>query len=312
MQQGSTTRRAKVSDLLQNFLHDTKDTVHIQTKTYANSLTHQSQTIKKGHISDRYTNDTSDSLYHIPSFPAPMEIKDPTNVVMGYRFRLPIHLIQALEAATQHLPVLTEQKHKRGSYVVRHYAQWADFQRYVYHSSEYIKEKPAADAWLMANAALFEYLSNYLRIYQPESWLSMRNSIRKATDGELTGLATPWHGVAIGQGMGSEGGEDHQDWNDEPSVFNAVVPFGSQGWTGGEVVLWQLNMRVAVERGDCFLFKGAITAHRAEAVTSGQRNFIDLFCHKSVYDVARHSVENAGGSKHEDTRKVYPISCTIN
>jgi len=55
----------------------------------------------------------------------------------------------------------------------------------------------------------------------------MTGSIRKATKGELSGLASPWYGVAIGHGMGSEGGEDHQDWTDEQSAFNAVIPFGA-------------------------------------------------------------------------------------
>ena len=45
-------------------------------------------------------------------------------------------------------------------------------------------------------------------------WLGMTNSIFNASGGQLLGLARPWHGIAIGQGMGSAGGEDNQDWQD--------------------------------------------------------------------------------------------------
>jgi len=88
------------------------------------------------------------------------------------------------------------------------------------------------------------------------------------------------------------------------SVFNAVVPFGAAGWKGAEVVLWQLGIKVAVERGDCFMFEGAIVADKACAVTEGHRNFIDLFCHKSVYDIQNRVKEKASHPKSTDIRKV--------
>jgi len=268
----------------------------------------------RGKISKKYQHPDAINRLRLfkPEGERPLEIIDPKGVVFGYRFRLPIALIEALETSTSLLPPLQASKHKRGSYAVRHYAHWADFKRTVYENAEYLKEKPNADAWLAANHALFHYLSDYLRIYLPEMWVSMTGTIRKATNGKLAGLASPWHGVAIGQGMGSEGGEDHQDWSDEPSVFNAVIPFGAQGWTGADILLWQLGLRVAVERGHCFLFKGAIIAHRATAVTSGQRNFVDLFCHKSVYDVKNRMATEGLLPKSTDARKVYQTYSFLN
>jgi len=47
--------------------------------------------------------------------------------------------------------------------------------------------------------------------------------------------------------MGCKNGKDHQDWKDEPSVFNTIVSFKSQVWSEKSVFLWQLSIKVAVE-----------------------------------------------------------------
>ena len=293
-----------VRGFLKRFIkeHHKRKTIY-ETKTTYVTLKHQA-TISKGHKSENWTPERLAQLPCFPSSERPLEIIDTQGVVLGYRFRLPLHLITALEESEAILPAMKTPKHTRGSYTVRHYAHWADFSTKVFESADYLNQKEAADNWLETNKPLLQYLSNFLRIYDPEMWLGMTNSIFNASGGQLSGLARPWHGIAIGQGMGSAGGEDHQDWQDRMSVFNAVVPFGAAGWKGAEVVLWQLGIKVAVERGDCFMFKGAIIAHKACAVTEGYRNFIDLFCHKSVYDVQNRVKAEAGQPNSTDIRKV--------
>ncbi|PUU81806.1 hypothetical protein B9Z19DRAFT_1062372 [Tuber borchii] len=295
-----------VRGFLKRFIeeHDQRKKIY-RTETKYLSLKHQVM-ISKGHKSQNWTAERLAQLHFFESYEHPLEIIDRQGVVLGYRFRLPPHLITALEESEAILPVIKATKQTRGSYLVRHYAHWADFSDKVFESSDYQKQKEAADRWLEANKPLFQHLSNFLRIYNPEMWVGMTKSSFNASDGHLLGLARPWHGIAIGQGMGSEGGKDHQDWQDRMSVFNAVVPFGATGWKGAEVVLWQLGIKVAVERGDCFMFKGAIIAHKACAITEGQRNFIDLFCHKSVYDVQNRVKEEAGQAKSTDIRKRAP------
>ncbi|PUU80610.1 hypothetical protein B9Z19DRAFT_1123307 [Tuber borchii] len=51
------------------------------------------------------------------------------------------------------------------------------------------------------------------------------------------------------------------------------------------------------------MFKGAIIAHKICAVTEGQHNFIDLFCHKSVYNIQNLVKKEAGQAKPTDIRK---------
>ena len=301
---GTRSLESIVGRFLKRFLQNHGDPDTYQTETYFSSLLRQART-SKNKTSKRYTDEALKKLPTKVSTEKPLEIKDRSGVVLGYRFRLPIQLVEQLEESERHLPPLTtSKKHKRGSYAVRHYAHWADYNKNVFTSSDYKNQKKDADKWFEANKALFDYLGNFLRMYNPEMWVTMTKSISDASGGRLSGLAGPWHGVAIGQGMGSEGGENHQDWRDRQSVFNAVVPFGAGGWKGGEVVLWQLGIKVAVERGDCFMFRGAVIAHKACAITEGHRNFVDLFCHQSVWDVRNRKREESDKPYWIDTRKV--------
>ena len=51
----------------------------------------------------------------------------------------------------------------------------------------------------------------------------------------------------------------HVNWKDTKSVFNCLIPWGN--WTGGDLVLWPLKMRIQILEGEGFFFLGAITAH---------------------------------------------------
>jgi len=65
----------------------------------------------------------------------------------------------------------------------------------------------------------------------------MIKDFKNLTDSQLTGIAYPWPDIAIRQRMGCKNGKDHQDWKDEPSVFNTIVPFKNQVWSEESVFL---------------------------------------------------------------------------
>jgi len=198
-----------VRGFLKRFIeeHDKRKTTY-ETKTTYKALKHQAM-ITKGHKSQTWTPERLAQLSCFPSSEEPLEIIDTHGVVLGYRFLLPLRLITALEESEVILPAMKTPKHTRGSYLVRHCAHWADFSTKVFESADYLNQKEAADKWLETNKLLFQHFSNFLRIYDPEMWLGMTKSIFNASRGQLSGLVHPWHGIAIGQGVGSEGGEDH-------------------------------------------------------------------------------------------------------
>lgn len=161
-----------------------------------------------------------------------LKIKVETDVVLGYRFWLLMHLVEELELSEELLfsdPPYTgivSWQHKCGNYTVRYYARWADYDRKVKASMEYKAGELASDAWLKANKHIFNHLSKLLRIYNQEMWLSMTNAISWSADDWFLGLANSWNSIAIGQSMGMAGRKNHQDWEDKNRVFNTVVSFG--------------------------------------------------------------------------------------
>ncbi|KAG0137820.1 hypothetical protein HOY82DRAFT_546779 [Tuber indicum] len=301
------TLRSAVKRLFSTFLTRTQGTIHIKANTTFGSLRSQVPTLNSiAHASARYENDGgSKKLRSLASSDVPLEIKDSRGVVLGYRFCLPPGLVEALEESSKLLPTLRRNaKGKRGDYLMRHYVLSADSVEGIVRSKGYQQEQVQADQWLDANKLLFKRVSETLQMYNPEMWVSMTSSMKKATGGELSGFASPWHGVAIGHGMGPEGGPNRQDRGDPKTLFKAVIPFGAEGWEGGEIALWQLGLKVEVRRGECLFFNDAVIAHRTLPVTTGRRNFVELFCDSSIYNVAEKKRKVQWGARRGDKRKV--------
>jgi hypothetical protein len=75
-----------------------------------------------------------------------------------------------------------------------------------------------------------------------------------------------------------------------------MVPFGLLGhsWTGGSLVLWQLQLVLDLEPGDVVFFMGRLIAHNTTAV-AGTRNSMDLSTHEKVETWAK--LKQAGSVK---------------
>ncbi|KAG0636281.1 hypothetical protein HOY80DRAFT_373539 [Tuber brumale] len=227
--------RHAVRRLLSTFFVGTDGTIRIKANKTFGSLKSQAPTRKSiAEASACYGNDGgSKKLRFLASSDVPLEIKDSHGVVLGYRFRLPPGLVEALEESSKLLPALRRNaKGKRGDYLMRNYSLSADSAEGIVRSNDYKREQVRADQWLDANKLLFKRISDALQIYRPEMWVSMTLSMKRATGGELSGFAKPWHGVAIGHGMGPEGGPNRQDRGDPKTLFKAVIPFGAEGWEG--------------------------------------------------------------------------------
>jgi len=60
-----------------------------------------------------------------------------------------------------------------------------------------------------------------------------------------------------------------------------VIPYGE--WSGGDLILWPLKLRVQISEGEGFFFLGRLIAHSVTEVV-GMRNSVDAFIHKSNFD----------------------------
>jgi hypothetical protein len=203
-------------------------------------------------------------------------IIDTEGEILGYRYRIKPDLLKTLEETTEALPAAKVNARNRGDYPTRHYTVWRDYSAIPFESAEYRKELPASREWCDKNQKLFEYLSEGLRMISPMTYVRYRGAQPYLQDLDLKPLCGIWFGVAINQGVtGST--SSHLDWAD--SGYNCVVPWGE--YTGGRLVLWQLEIIVELEPGDAFFFMGSLIAHNV-GETQGVRNSIDLFCHNNV------------------------------
>ena len=256
------------------------------------------------------------SFAHYPSSLGVLQIRDEEGVILGYRFKIPPHLLATLTTSSQILDSCGTTGTRggggdagaRGLYESRHYSVWADYGKQYVESQEILRDGEKGRVWLRENQELFDYCNNQLRLLCPEQYVKMTGRVvkdmsrTKSADGRnLKPLGGAWHGVCLNQGMDAESGSRcHQDWLDDKRLPNCVVPFGD-GFGGGDLVLWQMKMRIGLEIGDGFFFYGALVAHEVMDIIAGIRNSIDLFTHASNYQLL---AEHEKGSGNRDK---YPV-----
>src|SRR5437588_1593070 len=166
--------------------------------------------------------------------------------------------------------------HKRGTYSVKHWGVWGDYNKDFFMTKEMRTELDIANQWLKKNQGLFHEVSNVLRMVDASQYVHCRNNLEEemgkvaGPDGQpLKPVAGVWHAVAININQVGSSSEKHQDWKDNKTSYNCVVPWGS--WGGGDFVLWPLRMRIEVKEGFGFLFPGAIIAHSVTPIQKGRR-----------------------------------------
>ena len=258
------------------------------------------------------------SFAYYPSSLGILQIRDSGNVLLGYRFKIPPHLLTTLNNSSQTLDSCGAstgggggRSISAGLYESRHYTvSAADGKKYA-ESQELLRDGEKGREWLGENQELFDYCSNQLRFLCPEQYVRMTGSVVKdmaktqSADGrKLRPLGGAWHGVGLNEEVDSESGSRcHQDWLNDKRLFNCVAPFG-EGSQGGELVLWQMKMRIGLEIGDGFFFYGSLVAHEM----TGVRNSIDLFTHASNYELLAKHERATGKVKYPVKQKKLPAT----
>lgn len=240
-----------------------------------------------------------------PYGPKHVVIMDSTRAIFAYRFPIPEHLISTLEDSDKILPVRKPRAESstsgtaqnRGNFTIREYAEWADYSKNTYMTNDFVMDMPHSESWRLKNNELFLYCSDMLRLIAPEQWIAMQHlrytegkedkgqkGKRKAStledEGKKKHIGEAWAGVAINQNQ-TEDGETHWDVKDGRAKFNLAIPYGR--WKGGPLVLWGIQRKVQVSRGEGLLFLGSAIAHEVVDIEEGVRNSLDMFSHQSNF-----------------------------
>ncbi len=211
-------------------------------------------------------------------------IRNSRGEILGYRIRLPPAVFGTFRRSAAALPRIRRRTHCRDRSSVRHWVVWSDYspKGRPRLSKQYREENDSGDGvaqrWIEENEELVKLLSHTLRMISPHEYargLEAGEMMRKKEG--LERLFQAWCGVALNKGMTGEGGMVHKDAKDYRT--NCAVPWGE--FTGGDVVLMELEKKVEVRAGDAFFFRGECIAHKKEVV-QGVRGVADFFTHKNV------------------------------
>ncbi len=285
----------QVNDRVLNWQEMIKDRRVIKCSKSYNSLLSQSTWKTLPDITEDHNAPNSFAYY--PSDHGFLEIKDENGKLLGFRFPLKrenLEILKDCDEMVDGLPTNTG-KHKRGTFNLRHWGVWADYSPDFMMSNDMQRDLEVARVWLSQNQDLFAEASDVLRMVDPEQYVHMRNEFRKfmekeaAPDGlPLEQVAGVWHTVALNRKQVGNASTTHQDWKDGQQTYNCVIPYGE--WSGGDLILWPLKLRVQISEGEGFLFLGRVIAHSVSEVV-GMRNSVDAFLHKSNFDCLRRKMK---------------------
>ena len=212
------------------------------------------------------------------------QVVDEFGNVLAYRYRLPKHLVDLLQAASDELGVKKPSiKSGQGAFPVRYYTVWKRQLLLPRFSLDYLEHRREADRFLARIAPLLKRLSLDLRFIAPQVYVRYSKLSEKLASVGLRSLAGVWPGLNLNQSQTADQGVSvHKDFLDLPSGMNAVIPFGS--WEDGHVVLWQVYKVIELLPGDVLFFNGSNLIHSGTPITGGVRNSLNLFGHQEVFE----------------------------
>jgi hypothetical protein len=243
----------------------------------------------------------------IPSTPQHIEIRDSSGVVLVYKMRLDDpnqELLTSLSNSVALLPHAppegSDGKRADGEATTRHYGSWVTYRNHGINKDVAVPKEirptltaehklDKADDFKASIQPLADQISGYLRFINPQAWIQYRSVCEN-----LPRLAPPltntYHACAVNRGDTDavEGTLTHIDWGDSHGGLNAVVPFAEPGkdWTGGNLIMWQLEVIIEMRPGDLIFFNGGTIAHNTTPY-EGQRNSINFFTHRKVIEWVR-------------------------
>ena len=214
-------------------------------------------------------------------------IRDGWGKMIGYLYRGPEELIDGLVGTADQLPK-GHANALRGPMDQTHWAVWqGQGAKDLAFSANYLKHKEAADEFLKSNSRLIRHLSNDLELLCPDTALrynKLQQRLNSNRDDELELLCGAFSSIAVNLRQSSkEGYKIHRDRNDVVTGYCMIVPFSGTGWTGGDLIIWQAGIRLALRHGDVLVLNTANWIHSSAALESGVRNAVIFFSHESCW-----------------------------
>jgi hypothetical protein len=228
-----------------------------------------------------------------------LRIEDPRGHLLAYRLRIPQHYTDTLQQTESLIPPQPTTAHKRGLTNERHWGLWKKYMPHPKMTKDFTRDLPYSQQWLEANQGLFHYLSDILRLLEPQMYVRY-TSIRQFLPPDVQPVCGAWYACAIHQGMVTDG-EEHLDQSDYYCGLNVVTGWGE--FTSAKLLLWQLGLAVEVKPGDAIFFLSRMITHNAVDIQGGVRNIIDVFVHQAPLKWKDDQLQNLTGYQRKERRR---------
>ena len=166
----------------------------------------------------------------------------------------------------------------RGSYSTRHLTVWSPYAKKPFISTELKQNYSANLEFLKTNTSLWDRLSDILGQISPSTY---KQFLRYPLPKDTPRFCTAWAGCVV-----NSGDEDpvqtkaHRDVKEAIHGFSCIVPAGN--FTGGALILYDLEMVVELKAGDIFMFPDSLIHHANEAV-QGERHSVIAFTQQNLF-----------------------------
>ena len=145
-------------------------------------------------------------------------------------------------------------------------------------SRELKKDEAANLDFLNANEKLWIRLSDILRQISPSTY---KQFLRYPLPKDLRRFYTAWAGCVVNLGdKDPVQTKPHRDVKESIFGFSCVVPAGN--YTGGALILYDLEMVLELAPGDVFMFLDSLIHHANEDI-SGERSSIVTFTQENMF-----------------------------
>ena len=168
---------------------------------------------------------------------------------------------------------------KRSEYRTWHFCVWAKYSKVPFLSKELKDNFESGMKFLQDNAKVFRSLSGLLGQVAPSVFETFQ--LYPLPD-DLERLCGAWLGCAINHGGNSPNQTNvHRDASEALYGYSGLISCGN--YTGGALVLYELETILELKSGDMVIFPDALINHSNEQV-QGDRCSLVAFTQENVYN----------------------------
>lgn len=190
--------------------------------------------------------------------------------------------VEDLFQSIQALPPTKERRNRgiyRGDYDARHYGVWASYSKTTFVTRETKDDKEHAPAFIKKNTRIFNCLSQFLGEVAPQTFKEYQlYPISPGTERQFGAFLAC---VINNGGNSPDETKPHRDVREAIYGYSGLIACGH--YTGGALILYDLNIIIELEPGDMLIFPDSLIHHSNEPAV-GERCSVVAFTQENVYD----------------------------